>query len=448
MRTYFLIAVFFTILTFAPISKACTCGGLPSGNPACQAYWYTPVIFSGKAVQIEPDGGDSGIGGGFDNHVQFAIDESFKGISGATAEVSTPRDSAACGYPFKVGESYMVYAYQDKDGKLSVGLCGRTIPMSGAAEDIAYFKSIPTLKPLGTIGGIIYDVGPRKENEVRAPPIQALKVTAEGPKGTVETRTDESGKYRFADLEPGEYLVKLSAPKGFFPLIDEHKVKVIAKGCSFYDGVFARNTVISGRVTDEDGKPASKLLASLVPANTIDDKTQKDNLFVEIDELGNYIFRSIPAGRYYVGFRLDGISGDNSAYPRTFYPGTQNIAEAAVIAIADGESIDGLNFQLPKKLASRKIEGVVVYPDGKPARNPYICFEVAEYLTGAICSPANGEISKDGHFSFTRLDGLKYRIHVHVDLPGSQYLHAKPVEIPANGAVSNLKLVLSEPGGW
>ena len=234
MRLHFLIAVFVTILIFAPVSHACTCAGMPSGNPACQTYWYWPVIFSGKVVEIRAEGQRL--------NVKLKVNESFRGISGTTVEITTADDGAACGYPFKLNESYLVYTKPDRDGKLSVGLCGRTIPMSSAADDIAYFKSVPTLNPLGSIGGIVYENRSFKENETHdhLPPLTGLKVTVDGPKGTVETRTDENGKYRFTDLEPGDYTVKLFAPDGFIPQKDEAKLKVIAKGCSFYDAVFSR----------------------------------------------------------------------------------------------------------------------------------------------------------------------------------------------------------------
>ena len=44
----------------------------------------------------------------------------------------TPADSAACGFDFVNGESYLVYA-AERDGHLSVSSCSRTRKMSEAA---------------------------------------------------------------------------------------------------------------------------------------------------------------------------------------------------------------------------------------------------------------------------------------------------------------------------
>jgi hypothetical protein len=44
---------------------------------------------------------------------------------------------------------------------------------------------------------------------------------------------------------------------------------------------------------------------------------------------------------------------------------------------------------------------------------------------------------------------MKYlvRAHVNVGGVGSGQRHAKPVEVPANGDVNGIKLVISEPNG-
>jgi hypothetical protein len=59
----------------------------------------------------------------------------WKGVQNEQLEVSTPMESAACGYDFAQDESYFVYA-SERDGHLNVNSCSRTRKMSDADEDV------------------------------------------------------------------------------------------------------------------------------------------------------------------------------------------------------------------------------------------------------------------------------------------------------------------------
>ena len=67
--------------------------------------------------------------------------EQWKGETADTIQIQTADNSAACGYNFELGESYLVYAYANDVAAnlsdLSVGLCGRTSLVANAEEDIA-----------------------------------------------------------------------------------------------------------------------------------------------------------------------------------------------------------------------------------------------------------------------------------------------------------------------
>ena len=62
----------------------------------------------GPAATPAPGWNSVGSGG----KVIYALDitETFKGGATGHVEVSTPADSAACGYPFEVGKSFLVFA--------------------------------------------------------------------------------------------------------------------------------------------------------------------------------------------------------------------------------------------------------------------------------------------------------------------------------------------------
>ena len=71
--------------------------------------------------------------------VTFDVAEMFQGPPVDRLRVTTHADEATCGYGFREGASYVVYASGDRQSPV-VSLCSRTAPVSGAAEDLAILQ--------------------------------------------------------------------------------------------------------------------------------------------------------------------------------------------------------------------------------------------------------------------------------------------------------------------
>jgi len=70
--------------------------------------------------------------------VRFQVDKQWKGVTTDTVPVVTAADSAACGYPFVTGKTYLVYARKlDGEPELQTNLCSRTKPLASAQDDLA-----------------------------------------------------------------------------------------------------------------------------------------------------------------------------------------------------------------------------------------------------------------------------------------------------------------------
>lgn len=79
-------------------------------------------VFIGKVVAAPPatpaaeasPGGPVVVGLAGGSRVEFTLEviESLKGSARGRVQVVTPKDEAACGFPFKVGETYLVFAKQ------------------------------------------------------------------------------------------------------------------------------------------------------------------------------------------------------------------------------------------------------------------------------------------------------------------------------------------------
>jgi hypothetical protein len=74
----------------------------------------------------------------------------WKGPERETLEVTTPRGGAACGYPFKEGQEYLVYAYR-KEESLKVALCSETTPLSKASADFEVLGNGETMGGSGVL---------------------------------------------------------------------------------------------------------------------------------------------------------------------------------------------------------------------------------------------------------------------------------------------------------
>src|SRR5687768_7494133 len=87
-----------------------SCPGTQQGPP-CLEYWSSDAVFIGVANRVVnvPNNTLYAIGPYLRTTAYFTIEEAFKGVAG-TALVF---DSQDCGYVFKEGERYLVYAYRN-----------------------------------------------------------------------------------------------------------------------------------------------------------------------------------------------------------------------------------------------------------------------------------------------------------------------------------------------
>lgn len=104
---------------------ACSCRRPPPPN---QALADATVVFSGQVTSIERVKGRL--------NVTFRVDKQWKGEPAQSLIVQTAATTAMCGYPFKVGQIYLVYV-NHRQGRLQTNQCSRTSLLSQAAEDLS-----------------------------------------------------------------------------------------------------------------------------------------------------------------------------------------------------------------------------------------------------------------------------------------------------------------------
>ncbi len=128
-----IILYLFCLLLTASVALACSC---IQPSPPQESLEQATAVFAGRVTNIEkPFISTSSLD---PITATFDVSQVWKGDITQTVAIRTAQDSASCGYPFELGQEYIVYAWADPDhpGELNTGLCSRTNLLFQAQEDV------------------------------------------------------------------------------------------------------------------------------------------------------------------------------------------------------------------------------------------------------------------------------------------------------------------------
>jgi hypothetical protein len=121
------------LMVWASPALPCTCMPRPSVGRALSE---SSAVFVGRVVgrrgaEIEFAPGRSSDGYAF----VFEVEQRYKGLLSSRVAVRTGMGRGDCGWPFRVGERYLVYAYGEET--LETNICTRTTTLDRAGADLA-----------------------------------------------------------------------------------------------------------------------------------------------------------------------------------------------------------------------------------------------------------------------------------------------------------------------
>ncbi|MBD0370983.1 MAG: hypothetical protein ICV60_09125 [Pyrinomonadaceae bacterium] len=258
-----------------------------------------------------------------------------------------------------------------------------------------------------------------------APGVVVIAAPAEpGPnrKEAGRATTDYEGNYRLIALPAGRYNIMPLAPtlvslsEGMYGGVGRFVLLGEGETVEKIDFSLARAGVITGRITDADGKP---VIEERVQLNAADNSSSPpygrySNPFMyQTDDRGVYRLYGIPPGRYTLSV---GISQDEGMvrvgavrrgyYQRTFYPGETDVKKAAIIEVTEGSEVKDVDIKLGRPAQSFSVAGRVVDAEtGQPVPNQIIGYGTYDAQRRQMNGFGYGDTRSDARGEF-RLEGV------------------------------------------
>jgi hypothetical protein len=167
-----------------------------------------------------------------------------------------------------------------------------------------------------------------------------------------------------------------------------------------------------------------------------------ETLGATTDAAGGFEITDASPGRYVVGVDLVRRMDPKIVFPRTYHPGTADLAAATIVDLVGGvRQLDPMT--VPPARRERRLSGVVLFADGRPASGAFISLSdgSARYRQVAVGIRTAG----DGTFSFLVHDGLDYIANAsYWDELERQQVGATVGPFVVTGEPAPLKIVLSD----
>ena len=427
--------------------SACSCGAVKP----CEAYAQADAVFTGVVTKTRIDTAprqfpDTAISttpttGGRVAHLN--IERAFLGIEGKEVEIFGT--ATTCDYDFKEGEHYLVYAYRMPDGKnFYTNLCSGTSPVSQATEAIAYVSHPNRTNEggqlLGRITRTTYDAG---KHSWRNMPSMATEIFLQSGDHRFRALTNTEGRFYFTGLPRGRYRIGGNPQVNFSSLQmsakepqTEWDIDIPGQGCVERWFEARPQGEISGEVV---GEMTQDLWVDII----LDDHPKTDTGPFESAKVkdGKFKFSFLPAGNYAFGFSINRGPSRDYPYAEFYYPHGNFIQNAWWIPLRDGQRLTGFTLQAPARVAERTLEGVAVWPDGRPAVN--VPIQLRMRRTGwRDGNPVSTD--SQGRFTIVGMEGQTYELSALVN-KGIPLVNSKPLIVKLGEVNKPVRLVVRVP---
>jgi 5-hydroxyisourate hydrolase-like protein (transthyretin family) len=370
--------------------------------------------------------------------VRIAIEEYFKGTG--DSEIELRGENTSCDIHFETGKRYIVYASQNaQTGALGAFSCSRTRLLEDYAKpDLSYLRRIKRGERPTMLYGFAFKNSAESATRGQPEPLGELTVTIEGEGKRLELKTDARGYFETFDLQPGNYRISTGVTGklrgGDAQTVDLRTIASV---------MFRTTTMgsLSGKVMDKEGRPPfAGLQIELLRAG---ENSGRALTYVNTNEDGTFVFHELLAGRYLLAVNsLGQRSLYGAPFVPSYFPKASSRAEAQVITIADGVSVEAGEFILQERYPTIALRGIVVTEDGKPIPGAYVNLSQSG---GGWDAARAVQTDVDGRFVHQVFEGVTYTVNSHGDAPSGGALQSDPVEVTATRSEKPVRIVLKGP---
>lgn len=247
--------------------------------------------------------------------------------------------------------------------------------------------------------------------------VQIKATASELANGSRTTSTDESGEYELTDLPAGRYTI--SASRGGFLTLSygqrrpRELGRIVEVGAAAtvgdVDFVLPKMSVISGRLTDEDGDPIAGVSVMAMRSIYVAGRRQlvpTGDARATTDDVGEFRIGDLVPGTYIVSATTrekwtvasGGGRDETMGYAPTYFPGTTNVSDAVRLVLGLGQERSATDFSLiPGRTAT--ISGTALDSEGRPFRSVSLTVEVRAEAGGSFSAAGGAPVSADGTFT-------------------------------------------------
>jgi protocatechuate 3,4-dioxygenase beta subunit len=277
-----------------------------------------------------------------------------------------------------------------------------------------------------------------------------------------KTTTDDDGKYQLTGLAAGQFMIMPLAKAFVVGTSGAYKqpgqLMTVAEGETIakIDFALVRGGVITGRITDSDGRPVIGERVSVVVRDAADPgrpMAMLDGSRNKTDDRGIYRVYGLAPGNYKVSvgqaagadnFAIMGMGG--SQYTKTFYPGVAEEARATVLEINEGTEVSNIDIVARKSGRGSSVSGRVVDADSsQPVPNVYVVYSSLKEGTQQLGGMNFSGIQTDANGKF-RLENVQpgHYVAYMLAVPGqgassSSYSDQTPFDV-SDGDVSGVDI--------
>jgi hypothetical protein len=187
--------------------------------------------------------------------------------------------------------------------------------------------------------------------------------------------------------------------------VEEQTVELSDRGCAEINCQAVINGRIGGTLLDEHGKPLAIKSVDLITAENVGKPVKQQWATTETN--GSFQFTGLPPGKYILGINIGDAPDKDLPYETTYYPSAPDPSKAEVFVLGEGDQRAGISFRLPPSLTARMVQGVVVWPDGRPAVNAEV--SLTDVKSGRLAG-WHTRTDRNGQFQLSAFDRVQYKI--------------------------------------